>query len=134
MAAVAEAINYENFAVDIFAAGPEMYVFRSPAGQGRLDAVLEILAGVDVCPPEPVRAPDAGGSSRTSNRSRRSSASSARLGRVPPAVRGEGRGGGLRDAGHSRPQQAANRTAAGPGVLLTGRPRGGFPRQMCGVL
>lgn len=49
MAAVAEAIDHENFAVDIFAAGPEMYVFRSQAGQGRLDAVLEILAGVDVC-------------------------------------------------------------------------------------
>lgn len=49
MAAVAEAISFDDYAVDVFAAGPEMYVFRSPAGRTRLDAVLEILAGVDAC-------------------------------------------------------------------------------------
>jgi uncharacterized protein (DUF58 family) len=49
MASVAETINFDDYAVDLFAAGPEMYIFRTPGGPTRLDAVLEILAGVDVC-------------------------------------------------------------------------------------
>ena len=53
MAAVAETINFDDYAVDIFAAGPEMYIFRTPGGPTRLDAVLEILAGVDPCQRNP---------------------------------------------------------------------------------
>lgn len=53
MAAVAETINFDDYAVDVFAAGPEMYIFRTPGGPTRLDAVLEILAGVDPCQRNP---------------------------------------------------------------------------------
>jgi uncharacterized protein (DUF58 family) len=48
-ASVAEAISHGEFILDIFAAGPELYVFRSGRHTAHLDNVLEILACVEEC-------------------------------------------------------------------------------------
>lgn len=49
MAAIAERLNFHEHVIDLFAAGPELYVFRSAAGATHFDSVLEILAGLDAC-------------------------------------------------------------------------------------
>lgn len=49
MAAVAERLNVQEHVIDLFAAGPELYVFRTAAGTAHFDSVLEILAGLDAC-------------------------------------------------------------------------------------
>jgi uncharacterized protein (DUF58 family) len=49
MAAVAERLNVHEHVIDLFAAGPEMYVFRSAGGTPHFDSVLEILSGLDAC-------------------------------------------------------------------------------------
>ena len=48
-ASVAEAISHGEYLLDIFAAGPELYVFRSGRHTTHLDNVLEILACVEEC-------------------------------------------------------------------------------------
>jgi uncharacterized protein (DUF58 family) len=48
-AAIAERLNFHEHVIDLFAAGPELYVFRTQGGTTRFDSVLEILAGVDAC-------------------------------------------------------------------------------------
>jgi len=53
MAAIAERLNFHDQLVDLFAAGPELHVFRGLGGTTRFDAVLEILAGVDASPRNP---------------------------------------------------------------------------------
>lgn len=49
MAAIAERLNLHEHVIDLFAAGPELYVFRTSGGATRFDSVPEILAGVDAC-------------------------------------------------------------------------------------
>ena len=48
-AAVAEAMSRGEYIIDIFAAGPELYVFRSGRHTAHFENVLEILACVDAC-------------------------------------------------------------------------------------
>ncbi len=45
-ASVADAISREQIALEIFAAGPELFVFRSYSNRTSIDTVLEVLAGV----------------------------------------------------------------------------------------
>ena len=52
-ASVAEAISHGEYLLDIFAAGPELYVFRSGRHLSHLDNVMEILAGVQECRQNP---------------------------------------------------------------------------------
>ncbi len=52
-AAVADALSRGEYIVDIFAAGPELYVFRAGRHIAHLDNILEILACVDECRTSP---------------------------------------------------------------------------------
>jgi len=52
-AAIADALSAEEFLIDIFAAGPELYVFRAGRNIAHLDNILEILASVDACRDNP---------------------------------------------------------------------------------
>lgn len=52
-ASVAEAISHGEYILDIFAAGPELYVFRSGRHLAHLDNVMEILASVEECRQNP---------------------------------------------------------------------------------
>ena len=52
-ASVADALSATEHLIDIFAAGPELYVFRAGRQLAHFDNVLEILAGVDVCETDP---------------------------------------------------------------------------------
>ncbi|MFV0444454.1 MAG: DUF58 domain-containing protein [Planctomycetaceae bacterium] len=53
MAAVAERLNFQEHIIDLFAAGPELYVFRTNTGTANFDSVLEILAGIQPCRQNP---------------------------------------------------------------------------------
>lgn len=46
-AAIAESIHVREIVIDLFVAGPEIYLFRSPQASTRLDSILEILSGVE---------------------------------------------------------------------------------------
>ena len=50
---VADALSRGEYIIDIFAAGPELYVFRAGRHTAHLESVLEILAGVDECKRDP---------------------------------------------------------------------------------
>ena len=52
-AAVADALARGEYIIDIFAAGPELYVFRAGRHTAHFDNVLEILACVDACRTNP---------------------------------------------------------------------------------
>lgn len=52
-ASVADALSKGEYIIDIFAAGPELYVFRSGRHTAHLENVLEILACVDECRKNP---------------------------------------------------------------------------------
>jgi uncharacterized protein (DUF58 family) len=52
-ASVADAMSRGEYIIDIFAAGPELYVFRAGRHTAHLDNVLEILAGVEACRKNP---------------------------------------------------------------------------------
>ncbi len=52
-AAIADAMSRGEYVLDIFAAGPELYVFRTGRNTTSFENVLEILAGVDVCRTDP---------------------------------------------------------------------------------
>jgi uncharacterized protein (DUF58 family) len=53
-AAVADALTRGEYIIDIFAAGPELYVFRAGRHLAHLDNVLEILACVSHCRHDPL--------------------------------------------------------------------------------
>jgi len=52
-ASVADALSRGEYIIDIFAAGPELYVFRAGRHTAHLDNVLEILACVEPCRSNP---------------------------------------------------------------------------------
>lgn len=52
-AAVADALSRGEYIIDIFAAGPELYVFRAGRHIAHLDNILEILACVEECRSNP---------------------------------------------------------------------------------
>ncbi|MFP4381174.1 MAG: DUF58 domain-containing protein [Candidatus Sumerlaeia bacterium] len=52
-ASIADAISRGEYIIDIFAAGPELYVFRTGRHTAHLDNVLEILACVEPCRENP---------------------------------------------------------------------------------
>lgn len=53
-AAIAESIHVREIVIDLFVAGPEIYLFRSPQTGTRLDSILEILSGVERSIPDPL--------------------------------------------------------------------------------
>jgi len=52
-AAIADALSIGEHVIDLFAAGPELYVFRSGRHTAHFENLLELLACVDVCPNDP---------------------------------------------------------------------------------
>ncbi len=59
-AAIAESIHTRDIVIDLFVAGPEIYLFRTPQTGARFDSVLEILASVEGSMKDPLRVvPDA---------------------------------------------------------------------------
>ena len=54
-AAIADALARGEYIIDLFAAGPELYVFRSGRHTAHFENVLEILASVDACRVSPFR-------------------------------------------------------------------------------
>jgi len=54
-ASVADALAQGEYIIDIFAAGPELYVFRAGRHTAHFDNVLEILACVDACRESPFK-------------------------------------------------------------------------------
>lgn len=52
-AAIADALSIGEHVIDLFAAGPELYVFRAGRHTAHFDNVLELLAYVDVCSSNP---------------------------------------------------------------------------------
>ena len=52
-ASVADCLTHGEHIIDIFAAGPELYVFRAGRHLAHLDNILEILACVDACRSNP---------------------------------------------------------------------------------
>ncbi len=58
-ASVADALSRGEYLIDIFAAGPEVYVFRAGRHTAHLDNILEILACVDPCRKNPFQAVNA---------------------------------------------------------------------------
>ncbi len=53
-AAIAESIHVREIVIDLFVAGPEIYLFRSPQTGTRLDSILEILSGVEGAATDPL--------------------------------------------------------------------------------
>ena len=52
-AAIADALSVGEHVIDLFAAGPELYVFRAGRHTAHFENLLELLACVDVCPNDP---------------------------------------------------------------------------------
>lgn len=52
-AALADALGRGEYVIDIFAAGPELYVLRTGRGTTELESILEILASVEPCRSDP---------------------------------------------------------------------------------
>lgn len=52
-AAVADALSRQEYVVDLFAAGPELYHFQAGRALAFLDDVLDVLACVEPCPADP---------------------------------------------------------------------------------
>ena len=52
-ASVADSLSATEHLIDLFAAGPELYVFRAGRQLANFDNVLEILAGVEPCKDDP---------------------------------------------------------------------------------
>ena len=53
-AAVGDALSAGEYLIDIFATGPELYVFRAGEHHSHLENILEILACVRACPTDPL--------------------------------------------------------------------------------
>lgn len=54
-AAVAEALHGRDIVIDLFVAGPEVFLFRTPNSESRLDTVLELLASVETTTDDPMQ-------------------------------------------------------------------------------
>lgn len=52
-ASIAEALSRGEYLIDLFAAGPELYVFRAGRHTAHFDNILEIVASVDACRENP---------------------------------------------------------------------------------
>ena len=52
-AAIAEALHGRDIVIDLFVAGPEVYLFRTPNSESRLDTVLELLASAETTTSDP---------------------------------------------------------------------------------
>lgn len=52
-ASIADSLSATEYLIDIFAAGPELYVFRAGRQLAHFDNVLEILASIAACPEDP---------------------------------------------------------------------------------
>ena len=52
-ASIAEALSRGEYLIDLFAAGPELYVFRAGRHTAHFDNILEIVASVDACRDNP---------------------------------------------------------------------------------
>ena len=52
-ASIADALSRGEYLIDLFAAGPELYVFRAGRHTAHFENVLEILSCVDRCPDDP---------------------------------------------------------------------------------
>lgn len=52
-ASIADVLSRGEYLIDLFAAGPELYVFRAGRHTAHFDNVLEILSCVDRCPDDP---------------------------------------------------------------------------------
>jgi uncharacterized protein (DUF58 family) len=52
-AALAESLSGGEYVIDLFAAGPDLHLFRSGRHTAHFENVLEILAGVDACRTDP---------------------------------------------------------------------------------
>ncbi|MAE62414.1 MAG: hypothetical protein CMJ49_13790 [Planctomycetaceae bacterium] len=53
-AAIADYLSRQEYIVDLFAAGPELYVFQAGRSLGYLDNILDILACIDPCDHDPL--------------------------------------------------------------------------------
>lgn len=54
-AAIAEALHGREIVIDLFVAGPEVYLFRTPNSDSRLDTVLELLAPAESTANDPMQ-------------------------------------------------------------------------------
>ncbi len=54
-AAIAESIHARDIVIDLFVAGPEIYLFRTPQAGSRFDSLLELLATVEGTAQDPLR-------------------------------------------------------------------------------
>lgn len=54
-AAVADALNRQEYIVDIFAAGPELYHFQAGRSLAYLDNILDVLACIEECDEDPFK-------------------------------------------------------------------------------
>ena len=54
-AAIAESMHTREIVIDLFVAGPEIYLFRTPQADSRLDTLLEILSTVEMTAQDPMR-------------------------------------------------------------------------------
>lgn len=52
-ASVADALSRQEYVIDLFAAGPELYHFQAGRHLAFLDDVLDVLACIDACPEDP---------------------------------------------------------------------------------
>jgi uncharacterized protein (DUF58 family) len=52
-AACAEALSRGDYLVDLFAAGPELHIFRAGQHQAHLDSILDLLAGIEATREDP---------------------------------------------------------------------------------
>jgi len=52
-ASVADALSRDEYLIDLFAAGPKLYVFRAGRHTAHFDNILEIVACVDACRDNP---------------------------------------------------------------------------------
>lgn len=53
-ASIADALARGEYLIDLFAAGPELYVFRAGRHTAHIENVLEIVAGIDACRHDPL--------------------------------------------------------------------------------
>lgn len=52
-ASIADALSRQEYVIDIFAAGPELYHFQAGRSLAHLDNILDVLACIDACPSDP---------------------------------------------------------------------------------
>lgn len=53
-AAIAESLHHREIVIDLFAPGPELYLFQTPQTQARFDTILELLSKVETAKQDPV--------------------------------------------------------------------------------